>query len=553
MRVIFKVLIFTFLPLLIVAQEVHQKAIEYVYPNSLKGVFSFGNTCGYLSYSETGNNNTDLYILELLNEDLSTKSRQFFAVNSGAEFQKVLTTKSGISKVVFYNNALHQIQWAQINEKGDFEKVFTYDLKVSQNTSLSYPTNITMSEKGNIYFNYGFATFDDIKSRKRVLVNKGYTLAGVTASAKEMFLESVSSTNKDEYLQVERITAGPFGIGVTHSKRNFKLKQFQNALSFFNESGAQTGRYDLGTDAYDMYPVLFLSNANSIFIAGYLYEGKWFKANQSTGIYFQEIDNTGTEKLFKSYNWSQVGENMGERTGDNMMFSAKTKMMFHDLRKTSTGYEIVAEAFNTSSGVSTAEFFMDVDNSSGQSAITTFDIYVMNLSTEADLQGLTVIDKPQHDVQLSGYSGGRRMEEYASQWKEQNVFGFLNRSDNELKYWQTENGVPMLTKVNIADGQVLSKHPLTIELIPEETNQVTEDFIASSKFLSALHSFENKIQDIEAQIEVANNAFIQSITGLEHRIGYNPNYGIVSDYKGNVYSYLLDRNQYRLYVAGISK
>lgn len=549
MRKIFKVLIFAFFPFLLVAQEVHQKAIEYVYPNSLKGVFSFGNTCGYLSYSETGNNNTDLYILELLQEDLTTKSRQFFAVNGGATFQKVLSNKAGQSKVVFFNNALNQMQWAYINESGDFVKVFTYDLKVPQNTSLSQPTNIIMGENGHLYFNYGFVTYDDIKSRKRVVTNKGYTLVGLSEEGAELFSESTSSTIKDDYLQVERITAGSFGIGVAHSKRNYKLKAFKNTLSFYDNKGTLTGKYDLGTEAYDMYPVLFQSNANSLFVAGYLYEGKWFKANQSTGIYFQEIDNTGAEKLYKSFSWSEVGESMGARTGDNMMFSSKTKMMFHEIKKTAAGYEIVAEAFNTSSGVSTAEFFMDVENSSGKSAITTFDIYVLKLNSGGDIEGINVIDKPQHDVQLSGYAGGRRMEEYAAQWKEQNVFGYLNRNDSELKYWQTENGVPILTKVNIADGKVLSKHPLTIELIPDEKNQVTEDFIASSKFLSVLKSFEDKIQDIEAQIEVANNAFVQSITGLEHRIGYNPNYGIVSDYKGNVYSYLLDRNQYRLYVA----
>jgi hypothetical protein len=553
MRKAFKIIIFTFLPVYMLAQEVHQKAIEYVYPYSLKGVFSFGNTCGYLSYSEKGNNNTDLYILELLEDDLTTKNRQFFAVNGDARFQQVLTNRNGVSKIVFYNSSLNQMQWAQINEQGDYEKIITYNFNVPQNTNLGTPTNITLAENGAMYFNYGFVTYNDIESKKRVMTSKGYMLMGLSSDGTELFNNKVATTNKDEHLQVDRITAGAFGIGVTNSKRNYKLQEFNNSITFFDNNGTKTGQYNFGTEVYDSYPMLFKSNANSIFVVGYLYEGKWFKANQSTGIYFQEIDASGAETSFKSYTWNEVGENMGERTGDNMLFSAKTKMMFHDIKKTPTGYELIAEAFNTSSGVSTAEFFINLEDNSGKSAITTFDLYVINITDAGAFAGISVINKPQHDVQLSGYAGGRRMEEFAAQWKDQHVFGFINRSDSELKYWQTENDVPTLTSVSITDGTILSKHALTIELMPEETNQVNEDFIASSKLLSGLQSFENKIQDIEAQVEVANNAFITSISGIEHRLGYNPNYGMICDYKGNVYSYLLDKNHYRLYVVGITE
>lgn len=544
MQRLISTLILGFLSLNISAQTSH---IPYIIPNSVKGVFSFNNQVGYLSYSEKGNDQMDLYTFEFLNEDLLSENKKvFFEIPEGNQFHSIQSNQEKLA-IFFYHGEEQVISSVEVGLNGKVNQIFAFQLDASELKRYRSPIEAHLSSTNQYYFSLGYNTFQK-KGKDLEYFENGYEYLHLNPDFEQVFQQTYHNQKNTHHSYIERIVPMEYTSAVFVTKVYRSMKKYNANIIFYDITGEKTGEYALGNDDFDAYPAVFKADGDQLYMAGYEYNGGWFTQNRSTGLFTMQLSIDGQELNRNSIPYTAIDENLLTKGSDGMMFSSKNRLFIHDLFIQEGGVQLICEDYNVNSGISSAEYLLNTIDQTNTRGFSLMNFFILDISSNSGLTNTNIIQKPKRDVNITNFRSSKRTEEMAKEMKEYGIFSYRYSDGKTLGYFNVENGKPVAVEVDLNTAEEISRNTLEIVIPEGEGNIIEQQFIENSKLLSQLNNLQKNINKMEEGLEKMNKQFIQTITGLDQTFSRYSDLGIITVGDLGLVNYLIDNQNFSMYL-----
>jgi hypothetical protein len=369
-----------------------QVQIDGVRPKEFRGVNPIKGK-GYYTYyvnEKSGHGMVD-FALELYDLDLNVIKKTNVEVTknsnlSGSEF-------NGEDFLFVFNDLKKKTNtYITIDSEGNILKKKTEPVKkiASVGTVEIYP-----ALDGS-----GFYITHSVKEKKW-----GFEVSKVDRDLKQLW--SHTETVDKGMIGVATAKSGPGKvILITTQVPSLLSKKVSATLMAFNDAtGAKEYEYSLYDGKQTNLPSSFLVEPDgTVATAGMYYDGEKMSGDNSDGIFFLKLDNSGNQLAYKSIDWDNGIQEALKATSRKFSIGSKPKVLFHEITKTKDGnYQVISETFRKALGAAGALAMMGGRNAADVPLrLTVMDFIIFNFDNNGEPLDINKIEKPYKSAEIYG-------------------------------------------------------------------------------------------------------------------------------------------------------
>lgn len=218
-------------------------------------------------------------------------------------------------------------------------------------------------------------------------------------------IEATESGNgKLVVLTVERAT-------LTSKKVTGRIVEF-NSLT--GEKGYEYSLYD--GEVTGIPSTILIDKDGSIVTAGMYFEGERWDNINSDGIFFLRLSPTGEKMFYNKIDWDNGIQQALKATHRKFSIGSKPKVLFHEIVKTESGYQVISETFRKT--VKAATVLAAMGGGSRQDipvGFTVMDFIIFNYDKNGQPLDINKIEKPYKSILVDGNTaraGGVKLAYY---------------------------------------------------------------------------------------------------------------------------------------------
>lgn len=199
-----------------------------------------------------------------------------------------------------------------------------------------------------------------------------------------------------------------------------KLEGF--IIAFNDANGAKEYEFPLYNGTQTNLPSSFLVEPDgTVATAGMYYDGQKVTGDNSDGIFFLKLDDSGKQISYTSLDWDQGISEALKATKRKFAIGSKPKVLFHEITKTKDGhYQVISETFRKALGaVGALSLVSGASASDIPLRLTVMDYIIFNYDNDGTPLDINKIEKPYKSVEVAGgmVMDGMRLAHILKQYK----------------------------------------------------------------------------------------------------------------------------------------